>query len=273
MQQLKPEAGAIQKTTSEKVDAFAGNTKTAAFLSVILPFIQLFEFALNPFSHPLPMQTVLEFLRQLDQNNTREWFEAHKDFYEQAKAEQVDFLKQLLQEFAAFEPSFSHLQPKDTMFRLFRDVRFSKDKTPYKNHFGMYFEQEGKKSIRAGYYLHIQPGNQGFMGGGMYMPEADALKKIRQEIDFNSQKFNAILQQPEFLHFYKSLSEEQKLKKAPKDYPADHHDIELLKLKGFFSSHPVTDEQVQKKDFASYAGKVFQALKPLNDFLNEAIAG
>jgi uncharacterized protein (TIGR02453 family) len=218
------------------------------------------------------MKTILEFLQELTQNNTRDWFESHKDLYEAAKKEQIDFLNLLLPKISAFEPAYSHLQPKNCIFRIYRDIRFSKDKTPYKDHFGMYFEQGGKQSIKAGYYLHIQADNKSFLGGGMYMPDADSLRKIRQEIDYNREKFHQIIENADFVKYYGQLSEEQKLKKAPKGYPINHPDIEILKLKGFFTTHALTDDQVKKEDFADYASKVFEILKPLNDFLNEAVS-
>jgi uncharacterized protein (TIGR02453 family) len=223
------------------------------------------------------MQTIFDFLNGLSQNNTREWFDAHRDLYEQAKAEHHQLLTDILTHLTKIEPEFVHLKAKDCTFRIFRDVRFSKDKTPYKDHFGAYLERDGRKSIRAGYYLHLQPGGS-MLAGGMWMPEPDMLRKIRQEIDYNAPKFRQIIDSETFVKNYGSLLREdqlfgmpRQLKRNPKEYPADHPESELLRLKDFSVSHSLTDAQVLAPGFAAQAVQIWQTLKPLNDFLNEAV--
>lgn len=224
------------------------------------------------------MQQALDFLAELTANNNREWFEAHKDHYEQAKQTQLELTARILAEIVAFEPEYQYLKPAGCTFRIYRDVRFSKDKTPYKTHMGAYFERDGKKSGRAGYYLHIEPGCKSFLAGGMWMPPGEALKKIRQEIDYNGDKLRNILQDSTFHKYYGSIHDgddvfgmTRKLKKAPKDYPPTHPAIELLRLKDFSTSHPVTDAQVAQANFAEYAAQAWRILKPFNNFLNTAV--
>ncbi len=223
------------------------------------------------------MQHVLEFLAELRENNNREWFEAHKERYAQVKQTQLELAGQILDRIVAFEPEYKYLQPAGCTFRIYRDVRFSKDKTPYKTHLGAYFERDGKKSGRAGYYLHIEPGGKSFLAGGMWMPQGEALKKIRQEIDYNHDKLRNVLEDSTFRQYYGSIHDgddvfgmQRKLKKAPKDYPSTHPAIELLRLKDFSLSHPVADAQVAAPAFAEYAAKTWLILKPFNDFLNTA---
>ncbi|MBC8111566.1 MAG: DUF2461 domain-containing protein [Verrucomicrobia bacterium] len=224
------------------------------------------------------MKNVLQFLTNLSQNNTREWFEANKNLYDEAKAETQQLVTAILAAMLAFEPEFAHLKANDCMFRIFRDVRFSKDKTPYKPYFSAYFQREGRKSMRAGYYLHIQPGGSSMLAGGMWMPEKEALKSIRQEIDYNAAKLHEIIDDQTFVKNFGSLftqdmlfSMPRSLKKAPKEYAADHSEIELLKQKDFTLSHGLTDAQLTEPDFADYAVSTWKTLKPFNDFLNTAV--
>ncbi len=216
------------------------------------------------------MQSILPFLTQLKDNNTRDWFQANKETYEQSRTEFTDFLKKLLPEMAAFDPSLEGIEPKNCIFRIYRDVRFSKDKSPYKIHFGAWIASVNKNLILPGYYLHLQPG-ESFLAGGLWMPPAEELKKIRQEIDYNGQKLHAILQNPEFQKYFKAFSEEEKLKTAPKGYMADHPDIEWLKLKSFTFSCPAQEQQIGQETFQNQCIAIFKALKPLNDFLKTAI--
>lgn len=225
------------------------------------------------------MQHLLDFLSELSQNNTREWFEANRDRYQAARAAQHELLSQILDKLILFEPEYKHLKATGCTFRIYRDIRFSKDKTPYKTHLGAYFERDGKQSTRAGYYLHLEPGNQSFVAGGMWMPQGEDLKKIRQEIDYNGDKLRRILDNATFRQYYGSVFDAEevmgmprKLKKAPKDYGTDHPDIALLRLKDFSIAHPVTDAQVTAPDFATYVTQAWKVVKPLNDFLNTAIA-
>lgn len=213
----------------------------------------------------------LSFLRQLAENNNRDWFEANRDEYEQCRADFLKFTEILLKELMAFEPGFQHLEVKDCVFRIYRDVRFSKDKRPYKNHFGAYFAPGGRKSTKAGYYFHLEPDGKSMLAGGMYAPPAEDLKKIRQEIDYNGARLRGILAEPGFAKYYNGLSGEA-LKTTPKGYPADHPDIGMIRHKDYTAVHLLDDMAVGRVMLLPHAVAVFRALKPLNDFLNAAVA-
>jgi uncharacterized protein (TIGR02453 family) len=130
------------------------------------------------------MKTVLNFLSDLRKNNHKEWMDQNKSRYQQAKKEFENLVKILIDRIALFDESIAGIQPKDCIFRLNRDIRFSNDKRPYKENMGAFITMEGKKGVDGGYYIHLQPG-QSMLAGGTYMPPADVLKKIRQEIDYN----------------------------------------------------------------------------------------
>lgn len=216
------------------------------------------------------MQQILDFLSTLKENNQREWLEAHKSEYEATRQYFGEFVGQVLKEITSFEPSFAPLEPKDCIFRLYRDVRFSKDKTPYKTNYSAYFSEGGRKSTQAGYYLHIEPGNKSMLAGGMYMPVPEDLKKIRQEIDYNGEEFTGILNQAQFRTYFGKLGGE-KLKTNPKGYPGDHPNIDLLKHKDFTVFHLVSDSNLVKPGLLSHISSIWRALKPLNVFLNKAV--
>lgn len=227
-------------------------------------------FKLTTYQQLLFMQSILRFLSALKENNQREWLEAHKADYESTRHYFAEFVKQVLKEFVQFETSFATLEPKDCIFRLYRDVRFSKDKTPYKTSYSAYFAEGGRKSTKAGYYLHIEPGNKSMLAGGMYMPIAEELKKIRQEIDYNGEEFTAILHQPEFKQYFGKIGGST-LKTVPKGYAATHPNIDLLKHKDFTVFHSLTDTKVIEPGLLTQSMQVWKTLKPLNDFLNRAV--
>ncbi|SDJ78307.1 TIGR02453 family protein [Catalinimonas alkaloidigena] len=218
------------------------------------------------------MQQSLEFLSALRENNNREWFHAHKKAYEAARQEFEALIGRLLADMAPWEPAVRSLEPKDCLFRLYRDVRFSKDKTPYKLHFGAYLAEGGRKSEKAGYYLHVRPGDRSFVGGGLWEPGAEGLRNVRQEIDYNGKELHTILEEPAFASHYAAL-EGEKLQRPPKGYDASHPDVEILKQKSFFVSHNLTDVQVGADGLEKRILRAWQALKPLNDFLNRGLEG
>jgi uncharacterized protein (TIGR02453 family) len=214
-------------------------------------------------------EALLAFLKELGQNNNKEWFTENKPRYEEAKAEFEVFITQLFAEISAFDPSISHHKAKDCIFRIYRDVRFSKDKSPYKAHFGAHITSAAKKSdihTRSGYYIHIEPGAS-MLAGGAYMPQGDWLKNIRQEIDYNGQDLLNIINSKGFKDTFGQL-EGDKLVRVPKGYSEDNPNIELLKMKGFLARNLVKDTDLVKPDFSSQATIVFKELKPLSDFLN-----
>ena len=218
------------------------------------------------------MNDILTFLKELSENNNREWFEKNKSLYENVKSLQAILIADILKKIIGVEPEFDRLKPSDCTFRIYRDIRFSNDKTPYKNHIGIYLERDGKKTTRAGYYLHLEPGGKSMVAGGLWMPSADALKKVRQEIDYNGEKLLKILSAPGFKACYGALSQESILKKMPKGYAADHPNMDLLKLKSYTAHHIIGDKKVCNEGFADYVVDVFGKLKPLIHFLNDAIA-
>lgn len=211
-------------------------------------------------------QATLDFLSDLTENNNRDWFDANRKNYEAAKKNVEAFVGELLEGMIAFEPALAGINAKNCTFRIFRDVRFSKDKTPYKTNMGAYISKGGKSSPMAGYYLHIQPGGA-FIAGGIYAPPADVLKNIRQEIDYNTAEFKDILNDKTFKKLFGEL-EGEKLKTTPKNYAKDHPEIEFLKHKSFLMVHQVSDKQVTAKDFAKTVTSTFEAMLPLNNFLN-----
>ncbi|MCX6281992.1 MAG: DUF2461 domain-containing protein [Bacteroidetes bacterium] len=215
---------------------------------------------------------ILDFLRQLKENNNREWFQANKKMYDTAKLEMEAFVDNLIPMMAVFEPSIKFVSAKECMFRIFRDVRFSKDKSPYKTNMGAWITKGGRKSSGPGYYLHIQPG-ESMLAGGVYMPETDQLKKIRQEIYYNAEEFKAILENKNAKKYFTGLSDWDKQKLPPRDFPKDFPDIDLLKNRHYTVACMLSDNQVIEKDFSKLVVKVFGLMKPLNVFLERALNG
>ena len=215
---------------------------------------------------------ILKFLKSIAKNNDREWFEKNKPKYLEAKQLHEDFLEVLHKELLKFDEGLAGLNPRKLAFRIYRDVRFSKDKRPYKVNMGAGFSPKGKMMQDPGYYIHIEPGNKSFVAAGLYMPDSTNLAKIRQEIDYNSKGFLKILNDKNFKKYFNGLDDFDRVKTAPKGYPKDHPQLELLKNKSFISSHAFTDAQVNDKKFVKKVAEVCKAIKPLNDFLTEAIA-
>lgn len=215
---------------------------------------------------------ILRFLKGLQQNNHKEWFDANRKDYEEARRQMQELVSQLISSLAETDPSIAHLTPKDCLFRINRDVRFSKDKSPYKTNFGAFICAAGKKSSTAGYYLHIEPGAS-FVGGGLYMPEPAQLGKIRQEIDYNLDDFLSILQDASFKKQFGTLqqSDDIRLVRIPKGYEAEHPAAEWLKLKSFIVMKKLADADITASDMISRCTTAFKAMKPLVDFLNRAV--
>jgi uncharacterized protein (TIGR02453 family) len=219
----------------------------------------------------MDINLIIKFLKSIAKNNNREWFEKNKPKYLQAKLTFEDFLEAFHKELVTFDESLAGLNPRKMGFRIYRDVRFSKDKRPYKVNMGAGFSEHGKMDQEPGYYIHIEPGKS-FIAGGLYMPEADKLSKIRQEIDYNAEVFLKILKDKKFKNLFPSLDDFDKLKTAPKGYPKDHPQIDLLKHKSYVVSHYFTDKEVLDKKFPKKAAEVAKVLKSLNDFLKAAVA-
>lgn len=224
-------------------------------------------------SHSMNLGTILTFLKSLAKNNNRDWFEKNKLKYLEAKLAFEDFLEALHAELLKFDESLAGLNPRKLGFRIYRDVRFSKDKKPYKLNMGAGFSSKGKMEQEPGFYVHIQPNNQSFVAGGFYMPDAEKLAKIRQEIDYNPESLKRVLSDKKFRRIFpKGLDDFDSLKKAPKGYPKDHPHVDWLRHKSFIVSHYFSDKEVADKKFVKKMGEVCKTLKPLNDFLNAAIS-
>lgn len=218
------------------------------------------------------MNSCLNFLEKLTANNNREWFDAHRNEYEKAKKTFESVTDKLISGIQTFDPSIGAVKAKDCMFRIYRDTRFSHDKTPYKINMGTYMARGGRKSIYAGYYLHLEPGGKSFAGGGIYMPPGESLKLIRQEIFYNVDEFKKILSAKDFVKIYKGLDTlGDELKKAPQGYDPGWPDIELLKYKSYIVGKYMTDEEISSKDILEKVLPAYKALQPLVAFVNRAL--
>ncbi|XZF12640.1 DUF2461 domain-containing protein [Chitinophagaceae bacterium MMS25-I14] len=211
----------------------------------------------------------LGFLEELAVNNNKPWFDAQRKRYEAAKADYEVLVTNLIVKMTPLEPALEGQKAKDMIFRIFRDVRFGKDKTPYKAHFGAFFSRGGRKYPGAGYYLHLEPGKS-FIGGGLWMPEGPLLKAVRQEIDYNFDEFKSIIGEKKFKKLFKEINGEQ-LKTLPQGYTADNPAIDYLKYKSFTVGHELTDKEVVNKAFEEKCVDVFAAMKPFIDFLNRSV--
>ena len=215
-------------------------------------------------------ESTFKFIKDLAENNNREWFAAHKELYETAKAEVLVLVAELLKAVAAVDPLVSaDNDPKKSLMRIYRDVRFSKNKDPYKKNFGIWFSAKSKGGNEPGYYLHLQPGAS-FVAGGYWMPEAPHLKLIRQEIDYNIDDFKAIIDDKNFAKTFK-LSTSNSLKNAPKGYDPADPNIEYLKLKSFEVIEQIKDEEFFKPQIVDKLKSSFQTIYPLVAFLRNAI--
>lgn len=214
-------------------------------------------------------KNTLEFLQSLDKNNRRDWFQKHKDEYQVAKDNIEAFIGDLIRGISAFDKSVQHVEPAECMFRIYRDVRFSKIKTPYKPYFRLGIMKGGKSNCQqAGYYMHIEPGGKTRIVGGVHKVEPKWLGRIRSNIADHTDEFEKILKAKKFRDLFGTMEGEQ-LKSAPKGFAKDHPAIDLLRYKDFMAVHKVADKQVLDPDFAKYAVSVFKSLYDFNQFLNK----
>jgi len=216
----------------------------------------------------------IRFLKELTKNNHKDWFDEHRKQYETAKQNFRELVELIIREHSKKDSSLAALSSKDCMFRINRDVRFSKNKAPYKTNFGASIQAGGKKSMLAGYYFHIEPGGKSFVGGGLYMPEAAQLQKVRQEIDYNWKEFTGILQAKPFIKTYGGLEKGEgiSLTREPKGYEKDNPAIEMLKLKSWVATAPLLDKQLTQADLPKIILHSFSVLQPLLVFLNRSLA-
>ena len=214
----------------------------------------------------------LQFLDDLKANNNRDWFLENKKRYEAFKKDYQQLVADLLDAMKPLDPSLEMLEVKNCTFRINRDIRFSKDKTPYKSHLGIWLSSGAKGLNRSGYYIHLEKGAS-FIAGGLYCPESEDLKKMRKEIAFFYDDLEAILAEKDFKSEFGDFDRNEKgtLKNPPRGYDKEHPAIELLKLKSFEASQKIDFSAASKKDFVAVMSQKLIALKPLNDFINRAL--
>ena len=225
----------------------------------------------------IKMKEVLDFLRELSANNNREWFAEHKAWYQQCYAKFVDFSGQYLQRLSEIDPTLKGLEPKDCIWRIYRDARFSHDKRPYKEWFGVFPatgvpgqpKTWGKHSMRGGYYVHLQPG-QCMFAGGIWDPGKELLDALRKEIEANYEEVEDIMATPSWQRYFTDDFDPYwgVLKKVPAGFDPEFKHADWLKHKTFTFSTPLTDEQVSAQDFLDEIVEIAKAAKPMNEFLN-----
>lgn len=213
---------------------------------------------------------ILDFLSELKENNNREWFQENKAKYEEAKESMLLLVQKLIEELGAFDKSLSALDAKQCLFRIYRDVRFSKNKEPYKNNMGGFIAVGGRKGGNAGYYLHLEPGNS-FVGGGLYRPEPQILKAVRDEINYAGQELITILEQKDFKRYFPELIGES-LVRPPKGYDPDSAYIDLLKMKSFTVFKSLDETVLSQDNLIEYLLPILKTMQSFNAFLNKAIA-
>jgi uncharacterized protein (TIGR02453 family) len=213
-----------------------------------------------------------DFLKKLSRHNNRDWFEKNKPQYLEIKEEFESFVGDVLHEMIAFDETLAGQDPKKLTFRIYRDIRFSKDKTPYKTHISAGISRAGKGTGIPGYYFQIEPGNKSMVAAGLYQPVAENLVRIRQEIDYNGNRLKSILSEKKFKKLFGELWNEDKLKSMPKGYAKDHEHVEYLKLKSFLVMSTFNDNEVTDKKFLKKLVSSMKTAKPLNDFLTDALS-
>lgn len=213
---------------------------------------------------------ILSFLSDLSRNNNREWFNKNKDRYLESKKQFEEFTASLITAVAGIDSDIRHLSAKDCVFRIYNDTRFYKDKPPYKTNMGAFLAKGGKNAGHAGYYFHMEA-KACFLGGGIYMPQPDRLKLIRQEIYYNHDKFLSIIENKNFKKYFNSI-EGEKTVRVPKDFPNDFSGAELLKFKSYSVIHSVKPEVLMSMDLMKYTLSVFTHMTTLNHFINTALS-
>ena len=218
----------------------------------------------------MDIDLIFRFLRDLAAHNNREWFAAHRDYYEDAHRQADLLFAAVMARIASFDPSVARLTLKDCTYRIYRDTRFSPDKSPYKRHFGLFVNPHGKNSEYCGYYLHIQPGECLFAGGN-YCPPSKLLRMQRQAVMDNIDEFCAIVEDPAFARYFPTVGADF-LKSVPKGFPKDFPKMEYLKCKNYEVDHAVPDDFLRAPDFLDRATDILRQMKRFNDFMNYAVA-
>lgn len=212
----------------------------------------------------------LKFLETLKKNNNREWFTENKAWYERSRKDMEILVVQIIQSIAAFDPEIGRLEPKKCIFRIYRDVRFSADKSPYKTHFGAIFRPHTAERI-SGYYLHIDP-QEIFLSYGYYMSDSEQLKKIRRGIYNDFETFSEILNEKTFKKEFGDLyRDEDALQRVPNGFDKSHPAAEYLKLKHFYVYKAVSQDKLLSEGFVQYATEMYKIMQPLGHFLDDVL--
>lgn len=213
------------------------------------------------------------FLTLLKKNNNKPWFDKNREKYTSAKNNFEEFVKSLIKLTSAFDDDIKLLEVKNCTFRINRDIRFSKDKTPYKTNMGASFNRGGKKSVYAGYYFHLEPGGKSFAGGGLWMPGPQELQKVRQEIDYCFPEFKKILNNTSFRRHYPGLemNKSEMLVNIPRGYDKNNPAGDFLKLKSFVATKNIPDSYLNLTSLPKEVAQAFKALMPLVKFMNRAL--
>jgi len=213
------------------------------------------------------MKELFKFLKELRDNNNREWFIANKERYGALHKEYIGVVEKLIEGVSTFEPEIAGLEAKSCVYRIYRDIRFSNDKTPYKTHFGAYMTGfGGRTSPYGGYYLHIEPDNS-LVSGGVWCPDPKMLKKLRKDIYDNMEEFIGILENKEFKKVYGELEKGEMLKRMPDGFPKDY-DNDILKRKYFVVTSPKPEEFFYSNGWIDEVIENYRVLSPFNRFLN-----
>lgn len=218
-------------------------------------------------------KTSLDFLKELKKNNAKEWFDPNRAAYDDAKKDFLELIQQLIDGISEFDKGVAdaHLDPKKCMMRINRDVRFSKNKNPYKTNFFAFINEGGKKSNQAGYYFQLQPGSS-FAGGGVYMPANPDLNKFRQEIDYNFGEWKGIVEGGPFRKVFSTgLETPASLVRTPKGFADDSPALEYLKMKGYYTKNGFSDAELRSPDLVAAALESYRAVRPMVAFFNRAL--
>lgn len=215
------------------------------------------------------MKKIYDFLIDLKANNNKEWFNANRNRYDDARKNMLAFTEVLINEIRSFDNNMPLVDPKSCIFRIFRDVRFSNDKTPYKTNFGTYIASGGKKSIMAGYYFHLEPDNC-FVGGGCYMPQSEQLKAIRDAIYQSPEDYMDIINSTEFKTTFGDVWGD-KVKTYPRGYDKDWEHIDLIRNRSYTAIAPLKASSLDSPELLNETVSVLKTLYPLNRFLNDAL--
>lgn len=219
------------------------------------------------------LNTVLPFLSDLAQNNNRSWFQENRERYDIARNAVLELTATLIDEIGKFDPQVRYLQPKDCLFRIYRDTRFSLDKSPYKRHFGTYIAMNGgHRSLYSGYYIHLQPGNC-MLSGGIWCADNQGIKRFRSYIDTEYDELFDIMAQPDFRQYFgDSLTSFETLKRSPMGYAADHPAIEVLKMKQWLTEHHFDDALLDTPDkLIDHLVNAAHAMMPFSHWCNRGL--